>query len=145
MKIFALSRVNFANLLERLTNDGETDRCAFISINEVDPLFVEFQPNSGNYLNLRFDDVEEDLPLLNGQKCVLFDEKMANDIYDFVQQNLDKKAFFVHCTMGKCRSGAVAEVLSDYFGVQYEEFKRDNPIVQPNTLIKTILRKKFDL
>jgi len=142
MKIFALSRVNFANLLETLT-DRQKEQSAFISINEVDPLFVEFQPNSANYLNLRFDDVEEDLSLSNGQKCVLFDENMANDIYDFVQRNLDKKAFFVHCTMGKCRSGAVAEVLSDYFGNEYEEFKRDNPIVQPNTLVKTILRKKF--
>lgn len=144
MKIFALSRVAFANLLDELT-DQQKEQSAFISINEVDPLFVEFQPDSPNYLNLRFDDVEEDLPLLNGMKCVLFDENMANEIHEFVQGNLDKKAFFVHCTMGKCRSGAVAETLSDYFGERYEEFKRNNPQVQPNTLVKRILRNRFDL
>lgn len=144
MKIFALSRVAFANLLDELT-DRQKEQSAFISINEVDPLFVEFQPNSSNYLNLRFDDVEEDLPLLDGMKCVLFDGEMADQIYEFVQSNNDKKAFFVHCTMGKCRSGAVAETLSDYFGNPYREFKRDNPIVQPNTLVKRILRKRFDL
>ena len=42
-------------------------------------------------------------------------EKLAQKVYDFVQNNLDKKAWFLHCTMGKCRSGAVGEVLAEYF------------------------------
>jgi len=43
MKIFALSRVAFANLLDELT-DQQKEQSAFISINEVDPLFNQIRP-----------------------------------------------------------------------------------------------------
>lgn len=137
IKIFALPRTKFYQLLDVLT-DEEKRQSAFISINETDPMFVEFQPTSDNYLNLRFDDVDE-------TTTSSFTEEMASKIWQFTQKNAEKKAFFIHCTMGKCRSGAVAEVLSDYFKVPYEEFKRDNPQVQPNSLVKSLLRQKFGL
>lgn len=135
IKIYALPRTKFSQLLDVLT-DEEKQQSAFISINETDPLFVEFQPTSDNYLNLRFDDVDE-------TTTSSFTEEMASNIWQFTQKNADKKAFFIHCTMGKCRSGAIAEVLSDHFKVPYEEFKYDNPQVQPNILVKSLLRQKF--
>lgn len=90
-----------------------------------------------------FDDAEEDLPLLNGEKLVLFDEEMSEKIHNFVLENRQAKAWFLHCTAGSSRSGAVGDVLSEYFQIEYKDFKYHNPQVKPNVLVKNLLRRKF--
>lgn len=149
--VIVVSRFRFKELVSTLTEDQKRDT-AFISIHE--PLGSSGKELFGgasetilntadNVLNLWFDDAEEDYPLLNGEKCVLFTDDMAQQVYDFVLENSTKKMFLLHCTMGKCRSGAVGDVISEYLGINYFDFKRSNPIVDPNTLVKILLRKKF--
>lgn len=149
-KIFVLPRIDYKMVVSNL---GETRilNSAFIQINEPfnhgkelfggasDPIMVD----TDNILNLWFDDAEENLPLLNGDKLRLFDEEMAATIVQFVRENEDKETWFIHCTAGISRSGAVGDVLSEYFEIPYSEFKQMNPRVQPNTLVKNLLRKKF--
>lgn len=66
---------------------------------------------------------------------------MAKSIKKFVEQNKDAKFWFIHCTAGVCRSGAVGEVLADFFEIPYHQFKRDNPQIKPNIYVKNILRQ----
>ena len=145
-KIFCLSRFNFRNVVGELS-EQQFMASAFICINE--PYRTEDKKEynipilspAENVLNLWFDDAEELYE--DVQELILFNEEMANQIVDFVKINENAKTWFIHCTMGKCRSGAVGDVLSEYFEIPYIYFKRDNPIVQPNILVKSILRKQF--
>ncbi len=100
-------------------------------------------------LTLWFDDAEEKEPAMfelppDSQILlpVYFTPDMATEIKKFVDVNADKD-FFIHCTLGKCRSGAVGEILADYFKIPYEQFKRWNPQTQPNTLVRTTLFDTF--
>ena len=147
--IFVLPRLHYSKMLEGLSQEKK-NQSAFIQINEPfrgKELFggsnIPLQNDCLNVLNLWFDDAEEDLPLLNGDKLVLFDEEMAEKIYEFVMANRQAKMWMIHCTAGQCRSGAVGEVLSEYFQIPYNEFKFFNPQVKPNVLVKNLLRKKF--
>jgi predicted protein tyrosine phosphatase len=134
------------NLTQRQLNES-----AFIQINEPAHHGKELfggasnpiQSECRNVLNLWFDDAEEDLPLLNGDKLILFDEMMAQKIVNFVQENRTARCWILHCTAGISRSGAVGEVLSEYFQIDYKDFKYHNPQTKPNCLVKNILRKKF--
>lgn len=150
--IFVIPRITYSKLVAGLT-PRQIDDSAFIQINEPTrngqpfslPLTntIPIQPSNRNILNLWFDDAEEDLPLLNGEKLVLFNEEMADQIHEFVKSNLQAKAWFLHCTAGQSRSGAVGDVLSEYFQIPYSDFKYHNPQVKPNCLVKNLLRKKF--
>jgi len=123
---------------------------AFISIH--DPEFGRIIDDAPNILNLWFHDADPGKESeifefaqswVNENEIVYFDEDMARKIFEFVQKNKDAKFFLIHCTAGKCRSGAVGEVLSEYFGIDYFDFKRDNPQVSPNTFVKKILKNIF--
>ena len=133
---------------------SEIDKSAIISIhspkigmsfNDTDPILSD----SENVLNLWFHDTDPEaevewmMPNVQYEE-VLFDEEMAKSIKRFVLANEDKKRWIIHCTAGKCRSGAVGEVLSDFFKIPYSEFKRSNPQIQPNIYVKKILKKVFD-
>lgn len=138
--IFVLSRKEFHDEVLNLTEQRFTAG-AFISINDPDkPNILAERPN---ILNLWFDDAEEQLPLLNGEELILFNEEMARKVVDFVKVNEGAKFWMIHCTAGISRSGAVGDVLSEYFGIPYEQFKRTNPRVQPNTLVRKLLREKL--
>lgn len=135
--IFCLPKYKFEEIYKAKEKIPDLlKECAFISINDT---FEFVRPDSPNYLNLSFDDREEELILLNGEPCVLFNDEHAQIIKEFVEQNLNKKYWFIHCTMGQCRSGAIGDVLSEYFGINYSDFKKDNPQVKPNVLVKKIL------
>jgi hypothetical protein len=148
--IFCLPRHTYKHLIAGFTEKQKYES-AFIQINEPmhsgKELFggssEPIQPDSRNVLNLWFDDAEEDLPLLNGEKLILFDDEMAQKIFDFVIQNRTSRCWLLHCTAGKSRSGAVGDVLSEYFQIAYADFKYHNPKIQPNALVKNLLRKRF--
>ena len=46
---------------------------------------------------------------------ILFDESMARRIADFLKRIDTTRALFINCAAGISRSGAVGEVLNDYF------------------------------
>lgn len=134
--IFVKSRKDFKHALEDIT-EQQVMSGAFISIHTpgFDEIILE---DSDNILNLTFHDSDEE-SFLEGE--VLFNEDMSRRVHEFILKNHDAKFWLIHCTAGKCRSGAVGEVLSDYFEIPYHQFKRDNPQVQPNILVKKLLTK----
>lgn len=145
--IFILSRTKFKEELKSLT-EQQFMATAFISIHEpknkiiggyVEPWPVILEESS-NVLNLWFNDEDKYNP---ETESVLFDEEMAKSIKRFVLANKDKKQWLIHCTAGICRSGAVGECISDYLGNDYFKFKRDNPQINSNIHVKTILKNEL--
>lgn len=118
-----------------------------------------------NILKLQFDDVVEDPAhrqiLFDGQtfssddlieglgfSLVLFDERLADEIVKFIQGIDRDGVLFVNCGAGISRSGAVGEVLNDYFNKYLERnelddeyFRRMNRQIQGNPLVRRILRE----
>ncbi len=145
-QIHVLSRRNFLKLIPTLT-DKQLSEVGIISIRDAD--FPIILPDSDNVLNLSFDDAESDqigTPLIGGSWVVqLFNEEMAEQIVNHVNSNMDKNVWFIHCLMGQSRSAAIGDVLSTVFEIPYEEFKRLNPQIKPNSLVRSTLLKKFNL
>lgn len=137
--IFVFSRDKFKKEVNQLS-EQQFMATAFVSIH--DPVEEIDNGNSDtilntsvNVLNMWFHDAEE------GIQYLLFNDWCAGELFRFIEKNKDKKQWIVHCTAGISRSGAVGEFLADYFGISYHLFKRDNPQVKPNTLVKNTLRK----
>ena len=147
--IYVVSRSEFKNEICNLSKQQFLDG-AFISIHSPDDHFNHDDTNvileSGpNVLNLWFHDTdpEQEREWMASNPPypeVLFDENMAQQIKNFVEQNRNADFWLIHCTAGVCRSGAVGEVLSEYFGINYFEFKKDNPKTRPNVYVKILLK-----
>ena len=97
-----------------------------------------------NILKLRFDDAVEDPE----HTLVLFDAGIAGEIVRFVRRIDTSRLLFVNCGAGISRSGAVGEVLNDYFNKYLERnelddeyFRRMNRQIQGNPLVRRILRE----
>ena len=97
-----------------------------------------------NILKLRFDDAVED----PDRTLVLFDAGIAGEIVRFIRKIDPARLLFVNCGAGISRSGAVGEVLNDYFNKYLERnelddeyFRRLNRQIQGNPLVRRILRE----
>lgn len=139
-KILVLSRHDFIKFVNSLT-PKQVSEIAFISIRDFN--YPTILPESHNVLNLQFDDAEDNYPIIGQPDKVieLFNDEMARQIIQFTENNLDKNLFVVHCLMGQSRSGAVGGWLADKFEVGWESFKRLNPQVKPNALVKLTLQR----
>jgi len=124
---------------------------AIISISSYtkDILFtkeVQDQINCHNVLNFVFGDLNENdfkvAPELM-KEFPKFDEKMAEEIVQFLKKIKEKdiKLLFVHCDAGIARSGAVGVFACRYLGMNEDEFRKENPIIGPNTLVLEILNR----
>lgn len=151
--IIVLSRYDFKKFVSGLTPE-QKESYAFISIHEPfghtgKEMFggssETILDSAHNVLNLWFDDAEEQIPIIGqpDQKLTLFNEDMANTIFEFVKANENAKGWILHCTAGINRSGAVGGFLADYFGINYLEFKQYNPQVVGNSLVKKLLTRKL--
>lgn len=93
-----------------------------------------------NVLNVWFDDTDPTNDVQYPPNIVHFSEDDALKIKNFVNQNENANFWMIHCTAGICRSGAVGEVLSEFFQIPYWEFKQDNPQIKPNIHVKNLLK-----
>ena len=84
---------------------------------------------------------------------VLFDDGMADQIYDFVKRTCSNgKGYLIHCTAGISRSQAVGLVLNEFLNKfifnneeDYLNFENEySKIRRPNSLVKSILWKRFE-
>lgn len=96
-----------------------------------------------NILKLRFDDATEDPE----HALVLFNAEIAAEIVRFIRKIDPRRRLFVNCGAGISRSGAIGEVLNDYFNrylefnaLDDEYFWRVNRQIQSNPLVRRILR-----
>lgn len=142
----------------------------FISIRhsaETDPNCA-IPADGENILKLQFDDAVEDAGhtrvtfdggtvgkdpqgyyrVDNGHALVLFDADIAGEIVRFIRKIDTSRLLFVNCGAGISRSGAVGEVLNDYFNkylefnaLDDEYFRRLNRQIQGNPLVRRVLRR----
>lgn len=112
---------------------------------EKDP-FCAIPVEGENILRLRFDDVTED----PDGTLILFDQTMAGQIRDFIAKIDPEKDLFINCAAGVSRSGAVGDVLNDYFNkflgfnaLDDYYFKQYNRQIQPNPLVRRILHNEL--
>lgn len=112
------------------------DDIFFISI--LDPDFPDRLFNDcDNYKTWWFYDLEYEIGNYKPMN-----EKQAEEIYQFIKSNKDKKRCFVHCSAGISRSGAVGEFIQDILGTEsYQDFKKRNPNITPNLHIKKLLNQ----
>ena len=96
-------------------------------------------------LALHFEDSEFDI---NGpDEPGKFKQYQAREIREFVKRiHSSEKTYtlIVHCVAGVCRSGAVGEVVSDFVGIKYDDFKRENPQILPNNSVRVRLRRTME-
>ena len=90
---------------------------------------------------LQFHDVEGD-PEDYDPGTVFFNRDMALKIVEFLKKinKVDSRDLLVvNCHMGISRSGGVAAFAQSVFGIDYSAWKRENPQVNPNSLVMELL------
>lgn len=157
LKVFVYSHVNFDLFCRgKDYNDENVDDVkdtAFISIigtddclkyyNELDTTHHWFSREHDNVINLKFDDVEEDLDY-KGYHFKTINEKQAEDLYKFIEKNLGKN-FYIHCKAGKSRSQAVFSYIQSMYPNLYKDcvYNIQNPCLTPNQSVVRALKHQF--
>ena len=137
MKVKILSKKEFEDFI--VPKIDEYKDGFFISILDPDNPDNYF-PDSDNYKTVWFYDLEYELG-----DYKIFNEDIAKELIEFILSNKDKKACIVHCSAGVARSGAVGEFINDILGSEsWSDFKKRNPRISPNILVKTLLNKNYD-
>lgn len=117
---------------------------AFISITGNIDNEAHSLPSCMSVLNLCFDDIdadELDVPIIGEGYLTAkgISEEQAREIVDFVLLNKGKD-FHVHCHAGVSRSGAVGEFIVDLLGLDYAEFRAENPMIHPQPRVRSMLK-----
>jgi len=79
---------------------------------------------------------------------ILFHKGQAKEIVDFVkgvQEDGEDSIFVAHCMAGISRSGAVGSFTCDYYGLDYEEFLKDNPFNFANPHVLKLLQAEANM
>lgn len=91
-------------------------------------------------LNLFFDDVDPSRKGNNLRGYVLFNDRHAKKIADFVTKNFEKfEDVMVHCSAGISRSCAVGAALGDFYRWQYDPEILNRQEDGPNSLVYSTL------
>lgn len=140
MDIFVLSKKNSAHF------NYQNKHC-WISINDPTDNVWWFKQNEHTVdsLKLQFDDsISHESWNDVGYKefykrdAILFDELMAQQIFDFVQKNEDKvEAFIINCHAGISRSAGIGSFLNSLFN---QTSKFQTPPHHPNSRVRKFLR-----
>lgn len=107
--------------------------------------------SSKNLLILYFHDLEKKY----FKDDVLFNEndvKQIETFVEYIKQHNTINTIYVHCTAGISRSGAVGYFLNTYFNIFLQDNKKDNNAfwkdnyeIIPNSLVKSLLFKHYQL
>jgi predicted protein tyrosine phosphatase len=149
MDILVLSRFAFEGLMIKkditAENIEKLENAFFISIQNPagDRHIPYFTENKENLLIQYFADVEKD-ETHKGELHKAFTEEQAIEMNKFIQRHQDKKVCVVHCTAGVSRSGAVGAFIAEVLGINYLDYTKANPAVQPNAHVLNLLRKTKD-
>ena len=158
MKVIICNKREFNRFMEYngITDDNvETKDMMFISVNHAisnvdfvhDTSKVQsyFKRQHPNVHIMHFGDYGENYvyKFIHEGPTGLFNEYKAKKLYEFIKANKDKSIAIVHCAAGISRSGAVGTFIYDLYGhVDFTEFKRTNPRIQPNQHVLKLLRKE---
>lgn len=156
MKILILGKRQFDNMMQyNMINDDnvESKNIMFISICSpidddqpgISQLSQEswFRNQHNNVKIMYFGDYVPTPDIINNPH--LFTSDQAKELYTFIKQNKNKSMAIIHCGAGISRSGAIGTFIQDLYGTStYDEFKRKNPRIQPNSHILRLLRQQID-
>lgn len=154
VKIIVLSCAYFKKIMKRMKLDdsnveGVSD-IAVISIgdcvNSQDPsdFFSNginchwFHYDHHNVLNLNFDDCSPE----HGKGMPIYPEQ-AERIYKFVTDNMSAKKFFVHCSAGISRSGAVGLFIKDFLKTVDISAELNAEYINPNSYVSMLLNRQI--
>lgn len=103
-----------------------------------------FKSDHSNVLNLKFDDADEknvEQYKNTSQTIRLFQDSDAFKVIDFALTNTGRY-FYIHCIAGVSRSGAVGFFIRQLLDYDYEQFRRMNTGIIPNSYV---LQKLVDV
>lgn len=166
MQIVVLSRQMFEKFMQekKITPENvESLKDVFIISIQNDTGDDNYTPTFTKSLEnvhvVKFSDVDEDtrVPVFNNNinanpgdgglthyvTAKAMTAEQAKELYQFIMNNKarDKKVCLIHCTAGVARSGAVGTFVAECMGVDYIDFKRANPSIQPNIHVLKMLRE----
>ena len=150
VKIYVMPKVKFHDMINRNgiddNNVDEFIHIAFICIDDTSGDYYAnplFKMNHHNVLNLKFDDVEEDLQVspTNKEMTKAFTKNQAEKIVNFLESNTNINTLIVHCAAGISRSGAVGQFALDYLHGDKDNFKLNNPHIWPNARVSRLLNE----
>lgn len=163
MTIRAVRAVNYGTMKEYLKGNpscsiaaqaAHHDRVWIISITGFyDSLSCPelIRQDKEDRIALQFDDVEDSYDDYTGitkprdPDFTYFDESMARKVCEFIKRAHESNAesndlLVVNCHMGISRSGAVSDFVRIVCGLDYNTWKHMNSGVNPNLLVKSLLR-----
>lgn len=155
MVVKVLSKLAFDAMIKNKgisnSNVEEYKNTFFISIINTSTKKIEEQPilkDAENVKVLYFDDtlVDYDVPIIGEQrsvKALAMTYLQAEELVSFIVKHKDKKSCIVHCSAGISRSGAVGTFINDIYGVKYDEFIKNNPYIQANVHVYSLLKKAY--
>ena len=139
IEVSVLNEKEFIDLLNKnpitSENTHKFSNTMFISILDTDKKPV--LPNTGNYLNLSFDDVEKNVPGVAKTMSI----KDAQKLNGFITMNKSKKKCFIHCSAGISRSGSLGKYIVDELKGNLNFFKDNNPHIDVKRHFLKILEK----
>lgn len=140
MRIKIMSRVAMAyykrNFPELLTLNK------IISINDPEDGAL-FDIEHPNLLSLSFHDISCNTLFLREDIYTLFDTSHAKEVINFIRSFSQGDNILVHCFAGVSRSGAIGTFIREVFNTDYDEFKKTNPQIVPNTHVLKVLREVY--
>jgi predicted protein tyrosine phosphatase len=165
MSINAVKAVNYGSMKDYLSGVPTSaiaalatmyDKVWIISITGPNDARVPPLVRDGvDRIALQFDDVEDEYDGYSGitkpryEEYTYFDERMARKVCEFIKRAHESNGesndlLVVNCHMGVSRSGAVSDFVRSVCGINYEFWKRMNPQVNPNLLVKGLLRATWE-
>lgn len=144
MNVRVLSYQDFKQLIYAQGINDETvetyKKTIFISILDSEGWFAvnQFEKDHTNTITLQFDDVlnsGELSPTNRSGNTRAFETTDAKKILDLLDANPDAKNCIVHCAAGISRSGAVGQIVNDYYKGDYNVYRRNNPRIMPNQMV----------
>lgn len=128
---------------QSVTNEliqSKIENTSFISILDPDNeeiLYVE----SPNFLQVKMWDVEMDVKdIITNETYPRPQDEELEKIVKFVNNNKEKD-FYIHCSAGISRSGAVGRFIQELFEIDSKQFYKDNPYIKPNLYILKRLKE----
>lgn len=151
MKIFVCNKYDMEKK-ELETPEFFDDDKFFISIKNSSDNNFPFSYNERNVLKITFDNYT-DISQVEDQEnnnYIFFNKKIANIIFNFVNQLNPKKLLYINCDEGIARGGAIGLVVNEYLNKflinnidDYNFFFKINKQIKPNKDIVDILVNKF--
>jgi len=147
MKIKVLSRFLFTECMKSNNiNDNNIEEKTdifIISINNTDEKSY-FNSEHNNVKIMYFDDCDENIKD-DKQEFKTITEEQAEELFEYIKQNKDRKVCLVHCSAGWSRSGAVGLFINNYLKQSYDEFKKDNPVIYPSFKVYNLLKEQLKI